>query len=192
MLFKQAHLEGIRSGAVSVAFRCWKKPSVKKGTLFNTPIGLVEVLRIVPATEESITNADLMKTGFANREQLLKSLRLNGEGQLYRIEVRYHSADPRLSLREQTMLTDDDVLKLKKKLDRLDQYSKQGEWTAKVLFAIQAHPRKKAAELALLTGYEKESLKVNIRKLKNIGLTISHQTGYELSPLGKSFVSKWR
>ncbi len=124
MLFKQAHLEGIRSGAVSVAFRCWKKPSVKKGTLLNTSIGLVEVVSIVPVTEESITNTDLMKTGFGNREQLLKSLRLNGEGQLYRIEVRYHSADPRLSLREQTRLTDDDWVKLQKRLDRLDQHSK--------------------------------------------------------------------
>ncbi|GAA4173979.1 hypothetical protein GCM10022218_17670 [Sphingobacterium ginsenosidimutans] len=44
---------------------------------------------------------------------------------------------------------------------------------------------------SVLRGYwvfEKEWLKLNIRKLKNLGLTISHTVGYEISPLGERFI----
>ena len=42
----------------------------------------------------------------------------------------------------------------------------------------------------LMTGFEKEWLKLNIRKLKNLGLTISHNVGYRLSPLGEHFIEE--
>lgn len=45
-------------------------------------------------------------------------------------------------------------------------------------------------DLAAITGFEKIWLKLNIRKLKNLGLTISHEIGYELSPLGKLYLKK--
>ncbi|MEM7550324.1 MAG: hypothetical protein AAF363_11640 [Bacteroidota bacterium] len=35
---------------------------------------------------------------------------------------------------------------------------------------------------------EKEWLKLNIRKLKNLGLTISHNPRYEISPLGIAYI----
>lgn len=42
--------------------------------------------------------------------------------------------------------------------------------------------------IAKLTGFERDRLKLNIRKLKNSGSTISPSVGYELSPVGKSFM----
>lgn len=42
----------------------------------------------------------------------------------------------------------------------------------------------------LMTGFEKEWLKLNIRKLKNLGLTISHNGGYELPLLGSEYLTK--
>jgi hypothetical protein len=39
------------------------------------------------------------------------------------------------------------------------------------------------------TGFEKAWLKINIRKLKNLGLTISHNPGYTLSPRGKAYLA---
>ena len=49
---------------------------------------------------------------------------------------------------------------------------------------IKEHPMMPAAQLAYETGFEKDWLKTNVRKLKNLGLTISHQPGYTLSPRG--------
>lgn len=39
MLFKAVHLEGIKAGKITLAFRKWQKPSVKVGTLLHTAIG---------------------------------------------------------------------------------------------------------------------------------------------------------
>jgi hypothetical protein len=50
----------------------------------------------------------------------------------------------------------------------------------------------KAGDLAVEAGFEKEWLKVNIRKLKELGLTESLQPGYRLSPRGEAFVSAVR
>ena len=190
MLFKEIHLQGIKSGTIHLAFRKWEKSTIKKGSLLKTAIGLVEIIAISTIEENDVTDADIIHSGFENREQLLKSLRQIGNGNLYKIAVRYHSDDPRIALREQTVLTDESFLALRKKLERLDKYSTLGTWTTKVLLAINKYPHKKAVELASLTGYEKEWLKLNIRKLKNLGLTISHTVGYEISPLGKVVVKK--
>lgn len=189
MLFKEVHLHGIKSGVVSLAFRKWEKAAIKKGTLLKTAIGLVEIVDLSTISENKITSQDALKAGFESKEQLLKSLRQNDEAYIYKIKVRFHSADPRIELREQN-LTDEIFVELKEKLARLDKYSTNRFWTKSILLTIKDNPQLHAVGIAQITGFEKEWLKLNIRKLKNLGLTISHKVGYELSPLGKEFVEK--
>ncbi len=189
MLFKEAHLKGIKSGDVHLAFRKWEKAAVKKGTLLKTAVGLVEIVDITTIDEHKITNNDALHAGFENKDQLLKSLRANDKAKIHRINVRFHSEDPRIELREQN-LTSQKFVELNEKLARLDKYSKKGNWTEIILRTIKAHPHMHAIGIARLTHFEKEWLKLNIRKLKNLGLTISHTVGYELSPLGKEFIEK--
>jgi predicted transcriptional regulator len=50
---------------------------------------------------------------------------------------------------------------------------------------IQGNPRLRASDLAKMMNREKDALKLDIRKLKNMGLTISHDVGYSISPLGE-------
>ncbi len=190
MLFKQIHLKGIREGTVSLAFRRWKKAAAKPGSLIKTAVGLVEILKVTVVTEQHIKAADARKAGFDSLEELIQMLHQYTDGDYYRIEVRYHTADPRIVLREQDTLTDTDYRELQTKLDRLDRYSKIGDWTMEVLEAIQMHPKLRAADLALEVNKTKDWLKLNVRKLKNLGLTISHEAGYEISPLGLAFLAK--
>ncbi len=79
---------------------------------------------------------------------------------------------------------------LRQKLERLDRYSRVGSWTDEVLLTIKFNPNLHAAGIAKLTGFEKDWLKLNIRKLKNLGLTISHTVGYEISPLGNAYLKQ--
>lgn len=191
MLFKQDHLDGIKAGAISLAFRKWNKAAVNKGTLLKTAVGLVEIVDIVVV--DNVKDKDAQKAGFKNTAELMKSFERFPDGELYKIKVRYHSADPRIALREKPVLTEEEIVVLKNKLQRLDEYSKEGAWTKKILSAIKKYPRLRAIELAAHTGKEKEWLKLNIRKLKNLGLTISHDIGYEISPMGEVFIKKtWR
>lgn len=190
MLFKAIHLNGIKSGKITLAFRKWQKASVKEGSLIHTAVGLVEIRKIETVNENDISDKDALNAGFVDKNQLLKSFTHNSTGTIFKIAVGYHSADPRIKLREQTELSEEQFNVLKMKLERLDNYSKQGHWTKKVLMTIKDNPNLHAIGIAKLTDFEKEWLKLNIRKLKNLGLTISHNVGYELSPLGKTFVMR--
>lgn len=190
MLFKINHLKGIYSGKITLAFRKWKKPAVVKGGLQQTAIGQVKIIDITPIEESSLKNADALAAGYKSVDELRSDLNAIKEGTIYKIKVRYHGEDPRIKLRSQTNLTNDQFLTLKEKLSKLDRFSAHGDWTITVLKAIQKNPQKVSTFIAEKTGFEKAWLKLNIRKLKNIGLTISHDVGYELSPLGKVFLEK--
>lgn len=188
MLFKQQHLAGIKTGDITLAFRKWKKPTVKRGSLLKTAIGQIEIGAIEEVDIASISALDAQKAGFTTLDQLLRLLQKVNEGSIYKIELAYHSPDPRVELRSKEELTNEEFHQLKKKLERLDKYSKTGAWTREVLESIRQNPKLKAADLAVLLSKEKDWLKINIRKLKNLGLTISHNPGYEISPLGKAFL----
>ncbi|KAA2245447.1 ASCH domain-containing protein [Chitinophaga agrisoli] len=190
MLFKQHHLDGIRSGTISLAFRKWKRAAARAGSLIKTSIGLVEITDITVIPLNKITNKEAVAAGFNSIKALTAMLNMVTEGEIYRIGVRYHSDDPRIQLREQTALSDADLDTLRKRLERLDRSSREGPWTVSVLNAIKAHPLLRAVDLGVVTGKEKEWLKLHIRKLKNLGLTISHDTGYTLSPLGEIVLAK--
>lgn len=167
-----------------------KKPAVKQGSIIKTAVGQIEIVSVSAIDINDITSQDARKAGFIVLDELLALLERIPEGNIYKIEVGYHSADPRVALRNQTEITDESFEEIKARLERLDKYSKEGKWTHSTLIAIQKNPYRRAADLAQLLSKEKAWLKINIRKLKNLGLTISHDIGYEISPLGKAFLQK--
>ncbi|WP_191253647.1 hypothetical protein [Amycolatopsis oliviviridis] len=61
-------------------------------------------------------------------------------------------------------------------------------WSQETLRIIADNPGRRAQELADLLGREKEPLKVGIRKLKGLGLTLSLEVGYRISPRGAAYL----
>ena len=49
---------------------------------------------------------------------------------------------------------------------------------------IEKYPGVVSTSLARHTGQERPDFKINVRKLKEVGLTESRQVGYQLSPRG--------
>ena len=79
----------------------------------------------------------------------------------------------------------EDVLQdLLARLRNMDARSRAGPWTGATLALIDAHPRVPASRLAPQLGRETAPFKSSVRKLKALGLTISHDTGYTLTSLG--------
>jgi hypothetical protein len=74
-----------------------------------------------------------------------------------------------------------------RRLARLDARP-TGPWTREILAWIRDHPRVVSKELAALRGVDLLPMKADIRKLKALGLTISHDVGYELSPRGAAYL----
>ena len=64
--------------------------------------------------------------------------------------------------------------------------ARMGPWTYDVLTAIGERPGVRAADLAETLGREKRPFKLDVRKLKELGLTESLRVGYRLSRRGRA------
>ena len=62
-------------------------------------------------------------------------------------------------------------------------------WTRETLRLIAKHPRIAASKLAAKVERETLPFKVDVRKLKKLGLTQSFEVGYEISPRGRAFLA---
>jgi hypothetical protein len=189
MLIKRDVLEQIAAGRVTLAFRRWQRPSVKAGGTLLTPVGLLAITSVERVTPGAITERQAKRAGYASLSQLHAALASHREGELYRIEFKRSGADPRIALRSNTHISPEQRTELIERLDRLDARSSQGPWTRKILRLIAKYPERSASELAEKSGYEKEWLKLNVRKLKNLGLTESLNPGYRLSPRGQMLLN---
>jgi Mn-dependent DtxR family transcriptional regulator len=72
----------------------------------------------------------------------------------------------------------------------LDRVSRTGPWTRGYLELIADNPHVRAQDLADGLGVERDIFKNDVRKLKELGLTISHSPGYELSPRGRALLER--
>ena len=185
MLFRRDVLERIQRGDVTLAFRRWKRPSVRAGGTLRTAVGVVKIGTISEVPDSSITPAEANAAGYESVRILRAELDARPEGRVYRIELGYAGADPRIALRNEDTLTATDLAGIRKRLDRLDRACPEGSWTVAMLRLVASHEGIRAADLAARVGQEKEPFKINVRKLKNIGLTESLDVGYRLSPRGR-------
>ena len=198
MLFKRESHAGLASGAITLTFRSWSKPQVRVGGRYRCPpIGLLRVDAVDRVRVGEITHAEARRSGFADRRALLDALsrpskRIDGRSRVFRVALHYVGPDdgPRPELDDH--LSDDDVAGLAARLDRMDRASRHGAWTRDTLALIGKRPRVPARELAPLLGRERLPFKADVRKLKRLGLTLSHDVGYELSPRGRALLQHLR
>ncbi|UXN75988.1 hypothetical protein N8D56_24990 (plasmid) [Devosia sp. A8/3-2] len=191
MLFKSWVLEGIEAGRITLAFRCWTKPTVRTGGTLRTPIGVLAIEGVEAIGPDDISREDAWCAGFHTREALLADLRMGRDGTLYRIRFHVTGPDPREALRQNDRLDADDLAGLLDQLAALDKNSRSGPWTTEVLCLIGERDGRTADEIAERLGIEKPRMKRKIRQLKELGLTESLHSGYRLSERGR-FMEKQR
>jgi len=188
MLFRQDALDRIRDGRVSVVFRRWRQARVRVGSRLRTMIGLVEI-RSVDRVDD-VTENDAAKAGFDSADALRQNIPGDAAHPLFRMEVGYAGADPRIELRARAALSDEEFAALTAKLDRMDR-GKHGPWTRAVLALIAARPAVRAGDLFADAGYpDMLSFKRDVRRLKELGLTESLEVGYRLSARGQTALSR--
>jgi len=179
--------EGIRSGEITVAFRAWKRPTIKAGGSLQTPAGLLRIDALEEITTAEITDADARAAGAASPRDIIERLREGDDRTLYRIRFRRVGEDPRIALQEAAAIGAAERDEITAQLNRWDRASRDGPWTREVLAAIGQHPGEQSGELARRLGKDRQQLKRRIRNLKSLGLTQSLPTGYRLSPRGRSY-----
>lgn len=189
MLFEARAWPGIADGSITLTLRRWKRRQAIAGHRYRTGAGIIEVDRVDVVDAAAVTDADARRAGYDSRGSLVADLRGAEELPLYR--VAFHlvaEPDPRAVLAEIDRLSNEDIDEIDRRLDRLDRSSPRGSWTAATLEIIADRPEVRAGDLAALVGRDRASFKLDVRKLKNLGLTTSLATGYRLSPRGAAYL----
>lgn len=201
MQFEKRFKPGIRAGRITQSFRAWKRPQVKTGGRYRVhPVGMIQVDAIEHCRREAISSEDASKAGFESPEELFdyldqksdrKSDRKSDASQpLYRVVFHYAGAGE--DERPDTSPVDAaDLDALRSRLMRMDRLSSRGDWTRQTLDLIEALPATRAADLASRVRLDTQVFKTNVRKLKKLGLTLSLETGYELSARGRQLLRKY-
>ncbi|WP_129336586.1 hypothetical protein [Cellulomonas endophytica] len=214
MLLPPGVAAGVAAGAVHLAFRRWRRPGVRPGSRFVTPAGVVEVTSVdLVEDPAALTDEDARAAGLTDADALRtlldpdvvarrrRSARYGRAAQpdedaggvaawpVFRVGLAWAGPDPRVELRRAADLSDDEVRRLDARLDRLDRAAADGPWTAATLDLVARRPHVRAPDLAAELGRERDAFKIDVRKLKALGLTESFAVGYALSPRGEAYLA---
>ena len=185
MLLTRATLEAIAADTVTLAFRRWRRPTVRTGGTLTTAVGMLSIDDVSPVDLGDITESDARASGHADLKTL-RGLLSKGAGRtVYRIALRRRGPDPRIALRA-AVPSAADMDRIEARMARWDSASPSGPWTRKVLRLLGRRPGVRAPDLAQRIGMETLRFKTNVRKLKGLGLTESLTLGDRLSPRGET------
>ncbi|MBL1077041.1 ASCH domain-containing protein [Nocardia sp. 2] len=187
-MFTDRVARAIASGEVVHVFRRWSVARVRAGGTQRTSAGIIEIVAVEPVAASDITDEAARAAGERDAAAVFAAFRGAAADQIFRITVRGAGPDERDALSERAVLSQAEVAEITAALARLDRASRRGPWTAPVLRAIAANASLRAADLALLLDRDRDSLKLDIRKLKNLGLTHSLDTGYRIAPRGAAYL----
>ena len=188
MLFTADAWPGLADGSITLTFRTWSRPQAKVGGRYRVGGLLIEATSVERVPAGSITDADAQAAGEPDRATVLRRLGGPADDDLvWRVGLRCLGADDRIERRNQVDLSPDELAAIRARLDRMDRTGGT-PWTRQVLRLIERYPGVVSTALARRTGLDRAVFKVQVRKLKELGLTESLDVGYRLSPLGEAVV----
>lgn len=191
MLFAGPDRDGVAEGRITAAYRRWAEPRVVEGRVYRTNAGRIEIDSVRQVNPDLISDYDddIFAADRQNARDVRRRLRGNEDWPTFLIKFHLvEGPDPREELAANADLSPADLDEIRAALAKLDDLSRHGAWTTATLQAIQANPATRAADLAAAAGRDTATFKLDVRKLKNLGLTYSLETGYELTPRGKTYL----
>ncbi len=187
MLIPPTTAHGIADGSVTLAFRRWDRPRMRPGSTQRTVAGVVEVTTVEEVDPAELTEEDAARAGTRSLAELRRLLDRREGAHVYRLAVRLAGPDPRVALRERTELPDAERREMDARLDRMDA-ARGTPWTRELLRLVAARPGVRAPDLAASLGRDTQPFKRDVRKLKELGLTVSLPVGYEISRRGRAYL----
>ena len=191
MLLNRATAEGIANGSITLVLRRWDAPRAKPGGTQRTPAGTIRVDDVTeyPGSYR-VTAAQARAAGFPDAKSAQKELDRRPARHIYAIAVSYLAPDERPELAADDRLSDADVREISARLDRWDAASAGAPWARQYLEMIGANEAVRAPDLAARVGLDVPRFKRRVRQLKGLGLTISLDVGYRLSPRGRAYLRR--
>jgi hypothetical protein len=194
VLFSVDAHAGLAAGSISVTFRRWTRAQAKVGSRHR--VGGIELAidAVSQVRVGDLTEADARRAGAADLVALTGRLGgdLGPDDLVWKVEFHVAGRDIRQVLAEQASLSGDERADLDRRLDRLDRSGRDGPWTRVTLALVGERPGVVSTELAAALGRDRAAFKLDVRKLKALGLTESLEVGYRLSPRGRAFLDDAR
>lgn len=188
MLFTADTWPGLASGAITVTFRAWSRSRAKVGAHHKVGDVVLEIDRIDRVAVGSITTADARRAGFDTRQAVIRMLErraeLDHDAVIYRVEFHRVGSFRAITGADEATPGAEELAAVAIRLEQLDRASRVGPWTTTTLRAIADRPGTVSTELAHELGRERPAFKLDVRKLKRLGLTESLTVGYDLTPKG--------
>jgi hypothetical protein len=181
MLFPRDVWPRVADGTVTVAFRRFRRPTVKAGGTLQSPAGLLGIDALDAIEPDDVTDEDARAAGYGHRGGVFEQL--PAVGQLYRVRFHRIGDDPRIELRRRADLSGEDLRALTAAVGRLP-------WAIPVLQLIADNPGVVSTDLSARVGTGRAPFKARVRRLKALGLTESLDVGYRLSPRGDSLLGR--
>lgn len=188
MLLDRETLAAVERGDVTLAFRRWRRPTVKAGGTLLTAIGQLAIEAVDPVDPEAITPEEARAAGFPDPEALRDALASRTVGSVYRIRLARKGPDPRIALRR-TVPEGAELQAAVERVRALGSRSAGGPWGHRILSVIDEQPEVSAKTVAEGIGLDRTTFKTRVRKLKRLGLTESLKVGYRLSPRGRAVLA---
>ena len=191
MLFAGPDRDGVAEGRITTAYRRWAQARVVEGRIYRTNAGRIEIDTVREVNPDLIADndADVIAADRQNAKDVRRRLRGNEDWPTFLINFHLvEGPDPREELAASTDLSAEDLEDLRDRLAKLDELSRHSAWTAQTLRLIESKPATRAGDLAAEIGRDTAGFKLDVRKLKNLGLTHSLEVGYELSPRGTTYL----
>lgn len=188
MLLNRATADGIADGSITLVLRRWDAPRAKPGGTQRTQAGTI---RIDDVEERPggyrVTAAQARRAGYPDAATAQAELDRRPAAHTYLIAVSFLSPDERPGLAADDGLADADVAAITARLQRWDRAA-DAAWTRDYLELIGANEAVRAPDLAARVGLDVPRFKRRVRQLKGLGLTISLDVGYLLSPRGRAYL----
>ncbi|MGQ0615661.1 MAG: hypothetical protein ACT4PW_01505 [Acidimicrobiia bacterium] len=192
MLFPRRFWAGLEAGTATVAYRRWRRPTVKAGGQLRSPGGPLAIDSVAVVEADGIDESEARRAGYPTVSELLADLAPEAEDRLlYRIEFHPAGPDPRTVLAQDDDLDAAALDAVARRLARLDRAAPE-PWTLAVLALIDRQPGVAARDLATGRDVERDRFKRDVRVLKGLGLTESLVQGYRLSPRGQAVLAALR
>ncbi|OBB10633.1 hypothetical protein A5761_27575 [Mycolicibacterium setense] len=189
MLLDRPTADGIADGSVSLVLRRWDRPRAKPGGTQRTQAGTIRIESVTERPADyRVTAAQARAAGYPDAATAQAQLDRRPAGHTYLIGVSYLGPDERPDLAADDELTDADVAAISARLARWDAAATE-PWTRQYLEMIAANEAVRAPDLAARVGLEVPRFKRRVRQLKGLGLTISLDVGYRLSPRGRAYLA---
>jgi hypothetical protein len=168
VLLNRDTAEGIANGTITLVLRRWDVPRAKQGGTQRTSVGTIRIGAVTqyPGSHR-VTAAQARAAGYPNAKSAQADLDRRPAKHTYAIEVYYLAPD-----------------------ERPDLAAAEAPWTHEYLALIAANEAVRAPDLAARLGMETARFKRRVRQLKGLGLTISLDVGYRISPRGRAYVAR--